>query len=204
MLRALVVLLASLCAAGAAHAGDDAILVVKGKGAEGRKAYAGPGKVEFLGVTLADSLVHFAGQATLPVSLQVRYRVLETAPVLLNSRLGSEHYGDEKIARLYTREPIDLSKEGEATAGVTEARVDTRGAGALASGLVGIRGRSYFLIDRPDGQWLDVVNAPPFFDAPDLVAKLLFTLADLTRFTLHFEAVESTWQPGGPLGAACW
>jgi hypothetical protein len=197
---ALIVLLTS--AMGAAWS-QDSVLSVRGIGAEGKARYQS-GKVEFLDVSLADQLVHFQGPAELPLRLSVKYRVLETAPVLLNSRMGTEYwhlyqYGAEAMSALYTTEDIDLSRPGEATASVDRATVGDRYGPGLRKGLVGIRGHYYFLVDQKDRNWLDVVNPPPFLDRDELARKLTFTLANLTSFELRFSAVESTWQPGGPL-----
>ncbi len=179
------------------------VLEVVGRGAEGKPKYQG-GKVEFLDVSLADQLVHFAGPQELPLRLSIRYNVLGTAPVLLNSRMGTEywnlyHCANETISALYTAEDIDLSKPGEATVSVARASVGARYGPELAKGLVGLRGHYYFLVDQPDRQWLDVVSPPPFFDDEALARKLTFTLANLSEFRLSFGAVESTWEAGGPL-----
>ncbi len=184
-------------------ADEDAVLVLKGRGAEGHARYQG-GKLEFLDVSLADQLVHLASPEKIPLRLSIKYNVLETAPVLLNSRLGTEYwrlyqYGTDGMSSLYTRENIDLSKIGEAEAGVEEATVDPRRGPPLSKGLVGIRGHYYFLVDQPSGEWLDVVSPPPFFDRPELAQKLTFTLANLSQFKVDFSAIQSTWQPGGPL-----
>jgi uncharacterized lipoprotein YddW (UPF0748 family) len=184
---------------------QDSVLNVVGSGAEGKPKYEG-GKVEFLDVSLADQIVHFAGPEELPLRLSIRYKVLETAPVLLNSRFGTEfwnlyHYANEAMSALYTTEDIDLSQAGEATASVDRATVGTRYGPELAKGLVGIRGHYYFLVDQKDRQWLDVVSPPPFFDREELARKLTFTLANLSKFKLAFTTVESTWEAGGPLRA---
>jgi len=182
---------------------QDSVLNVVGQGAEGKPKYQG-GKVEFLDVSLADQLVHLASPDEVPLRLSIRYKVVETAPVLLNSRFGTEywnlyHCANETISALYTREDIDLSQAGEATVTVDRATVGTRYGPELAKGLVGVRGRHYFLVDQKAGDWLDVVNPPPFFDDEGLARKLTFTLANLTEFRLAFSTVESTWEAGGPL-----
>ncbi|MGQ9732289.1 MAG: glycoside hydrolase family 10 protein [Candidatus Zipacnadales bacterium] len=182
---------------------QEAVLEVRGRGAEGKPVYEG-GKVEFLDVSLADQLVHFAGGDELPLRLSVRYRVLETAPVLLNSRMGTEywhlyHYGSDRMTALYTVEDIDLSTPGEATVSVEQGTIGTRYGGGIDKGLVGLRGHYYFLVDQPNREWLDVVHPPAFFDDEALARKLTFTLANLASFTLHFDSVESTWEAGGLL-----
>ena len=186
-----------------AHAAQDGVLVLRGKSKRGDTRYDGA-TVEFLDIAVADQLVHFASPNRMPLRLSMRYRVLECAPVLLNSRFGTEywylyHYGRSAVSGIHTRERVDLSKPGEATTSVAEAVADPSRGEMLSKGLVGIRGHYYFLIDQPNGQWLDVVKPPPFFHRPELAQKLTFTLADLTRFSLDFSAIESTWQPGGPL-----
>ncbi|MBM3475486.1 MAG: hypothetical protein FJX75_19650 [Armatimonadetes bacterium] len=183
--------------------GQGSVLEVVGLGSEGKAKYRG-GKVEFLEVSLADQLVHFASPDEAPLRLSIRYNVLETAPVLLNSRFGTEywnlyHCANETISALYTREDIDLARPGEATVRVDRATIGKQYGPALAKGLVGIRGHYYFLVDQKDGNWLDVVNPPPFFDREELARKLTFTLANLTQFRLAFAGAESTWEAGGPL-----
>ncbi|MDD4869812.1 MAG: family 10 glycosylhydrolase [Kiritimatiellae bacterium] len=179
--------------------GQDGMLEIKGMGSEGKKPYQG-GKVEFLEVSIADQIVHFTKPENIPLRLSIRYNVLETAPVLLNSRLGTEHwhlyqYDKNALSALHTREKIDLSKAGEATTTVKDARAVSQYGLLLAKGLVGIRGHYYFLVDQPDGKWLDVVNPPAFFNRPELIQKLVFTLANLEKFSLELSAIESTWRP---------
>ncbi|MBN2451968.1 MAG: family 10 glycosylhydrolase [Lentisphaeria bacterium] len=182
---------------------QDGVLDVRGIGAEGKPPYAG-GKVEFLGLALSDQLVHLGAGEGIPLRLEIRYRVLETAPVLLNSRFGTEYwqlhlYDADTPAAVHTREPIDLSRPGEAVARVEMATPDARYGPPLAKGLAGIRGHRYFLVDRADGEWLDVVHPPPFFSRPEHARELVFTLADLRTFRVEIAAIESTWQPGGIL-----
>jgi len=195
-----VVLLVALPGLGA----DDAVFEVRGLGAEGREAYSGGGKVEFLSAETTDQLVHLPAEGAIPLRMRIGYRVLESAPVLLNSRLGTEYwllyqYGPETMSALHTRENVDLGRPGDAVAEVAEAAPDVQRGVALAKGLVGVRGHSYFLIDQANGEWLDVAEPPRFFDRPDLARKLVFTLANLERFEVSVEAVESTWEPGGPI-----
>ena len=180
---------------------QDGVLSLRGIGAEGKTKYSG-GTVEFLDVSLADQLVHLAATDRVPLRLSIRYRVVEAAPVLLNSRFGTEywhlfHYGRNEKTGFHTREQIDLSKPGEAQATVAEAW-HARGRGPqFRKGLVGIRGHHYFLVDQPNGEWLDVVRPPGFFQRPELRRTLAFTLANLREFSLAVGAVESTWEPAG-------
>ncbi len=211
MSRALPVAMLALCAGVCLAQDGDAVLEVKGQGVEGRPRYEGGGKVEFLDMSLADQLVHLAApepaegaRQEIPLRLSIKYNVLETAPVLLNSKLGSEYwrvynYGNESMSGIHTLEQIDLSTEGEATATADRAWSDTQRGVLLSKGLAGIRGRYYFLIDQPDGQWLDVVQPPAFFVRRQLLERLTFTLANLSEFTLEFSEVQSTWEPGGPI-----
>jgi len=194
-------LIAGIAAAALPIFAQDGVLELKGLGAGGKKPYQG-GKVEFLEVALADQVVHLATPETIPLRLSIRYKVLETAPVLLNSRMGTEfwrlyQYGGGGMSELHTRERIDLSTLGEATTAVQTATIE-REATRLAKGMAGIRGHHYFLVDQADGQWLDVARPPPFFNRPELARKLVFTLANLTSFSLAIPTVESTWTPAGP------
>jgi len=185
---------------------EGAILEVKGRGAEGREAYQGGGKVKFLDTSVGAQLIHYDGDKELALPLTIKYEVLEPAPILLTSRMGTEywrlfHFEHETMAAMYTNERIDLSKVGERTAAPEGLRAwfdESRGP-LPGKGLVGIRGHYYFLVDQPDGQWLDVVNPPPFFDRAEVARKLTFTLANLTKFALALSEVQSTWEPGGPL-----
>lgn len=186
-----------------AYAAQDAVLVLQGKSSRGGPAYDGA-TVEFLELSLADQLVHLASPERIPLRLTMRYRVLKPAPVILNSRFGTEywhlyHYQRESKSGLHTLECVDLSQEGEASTSVEQATADPARGEMLSKGLVGLRGRYYFLIDQPSGQWLAVARPPAFFDRSELGSKLTFTLANLSRFSLEFSAIESTWQPGGPL-----
>ncbi len=201
---AAIAILVGLCLLTCVAADDDAVLEVKGEGAGGREAYKGGGKIEFLDVSLADQLVHLASPEQIPLRLGIKYRVLETAPVLLNSRLGTEywhlyHHGNDTMSALHTVEQIDLSKPGEAVATIEQARAGERYGALLRKGLVGIRGHYYFLIDQVNGEWLDMVRPPAFFDRPQLAEKLGFTLANLSEFSLEFSEIQSTWKPGGPI-----
>ena len=183
--------------------GPEGVLVVKGRGAEGRPAYEG-GKVEFLDAWLSDQVVHLGTTTELPLRLSIKYDVLETAPVLLNSRMGTEfwrlyQYGTDDMVALHTTENIDLSRPGVATVEVERATATPRFGELPRKGLVGIRGHYYFLIDQPDGEWLDVVDPPALFSLPEVGLKLTFTLANLNSFELSIAGIESTWQPGGPV-----
>ncbi len=187
----------------AANGQDMATLEVKGRGVEGKTPYRGGGVVRFLEASLDAQLVHFTGEGEIPLPLAVRYEVRESAPILLTSRLGSEHFhlyhfGNETISAMYADEKIDLSKTGENTARARRAWFNTRYGPPPAAGVVGIRGHYYFLIDQPDGHWLDVTAPPTFFNSPDTCRRLTFILADLSDFSLSFSEVQSTWQPGGP------
>ena len=187
-----------------AGAEDSAVLKVKGRGVEGKAAYDGGGALRFLDASMAAQLVHYDGGAAMGLPLEVQYDVIESAPILLTSRMGTEHwrlydFGTETMSAVYTDEKISLAQTGRHVAKSVKARFGT-GYGPLPSpGLVGFRGHYYFLIDQPDGKWLGVVSPPPFFDRPELARKLTFTLADLSKFSLSMPQVQSTWEPGGLL-----
>ncbi len=178
------------------------LLVVKGSGAA-EKGYQ-IGEVEFLGVSVADHLVHYAGGGAIPLRLNVDYDVLKPAPVILNSRLGTEYWrlavlGHEGVVALHTDERIDLSKAGRATASVDSAAADGKQGVALGKGPGRITGHYYFLVDQENRQWLDVVNPPALLNMPELLAPLQFTLCNLERYTVQLRGLESTWEPGGPI-----
>jgi uncharacterized lipoprotein YddW (UPF0748 family) len=200
---AFVVLMGLLgCAGNLAWADESGVLEVRGPDAA-EKGYP-IGKVEFLDVALADQLVHIADRQVIPLRLSVKYKVLKTSPVILNSRFGTEYwklynYTDDTWTPVYTRERIDLATEGTFVTSVDQAIAGEKYGSPLTKGLVGIFGHYYFLIDQEDGDWLDVVGAPLFFSAPEVIGKLYFTLADLSDFKLSFDEIQSTWQPGGPL-----
>ena len=184
-------------------AGQDNVLVLRGKPKRGNVDYDGA-KVEFLDLALADQLVHLKSPREIPLRLSIRYHVHRTAPVVLNSRMGTEywrlyHYAKQTRSGLHTWEKIDLSRPGPAVTTVDRAVADPARGDLLSKGLVGILGHYYFLVDQPNGQWLAWVQPPGFFDRPEFARRLAFTLADLSRFTLSLSEVESTWEPGGPL-----
>ncbi len=187
-----------------AVAQDVAVLKVVGKGGQGRPAYRGGGVVKFLDVSVAAQVVHCQSDGEMPLPLAVDYDVLETAPILLTSRLGTEywqiyHFSSESMAAMYTDEKIDLSSAGKQTSKTTSARVTTSYGAIPKNGLVGIRGHYYFLVDKPDGKWIDVTNPPAFFDQASIAKKLTFTLADLSHYELSIPEIRSTWKPGGPV-----
>jgi len=160
--------------------------------------------VEFLDVSTLDQIVHFDGSDRVPLRLRIRYKVIRTAPVILNSRMGTEYwrlynYQTQQPGALHTRERIDISKPGEALTEVDVATADRHQGEPVAKGLCGLRGHYYFLIDQPNGRWLGVEYAPPFFDRPELAQRLVFTLANMKTFSLKCQTVESTWRPGGPI-----
>ncbi len=192
-----------MCAVVCMAQNDDRVLVLrKGASASG-PAYEG-GKVQFLDVSIADQLVHLGDASELPLRLTIKYNVLETAPVLLNSRLGTEYwrlydFGNQEMSALHTHENIDVSQAGEAETSVAQAIANERYGPLPGKGLVGIRGHYYFLIDRPNGDYVGAIRPPAFFDRPELARKLIFTLADLEQFSLQLKECQSTWEPGGPL-----
>jgi len=186
---------------------DDRVLVLRKRASASGPAYEG-GTVQFLDVSIADQLVHLGDAGELPLRLTIKYNVLETAPVLLNSRFGTEywrlyHFGNEEMSALHTHENIDVSRAGEAETSVEQATAVERYGPLPAKGLVGIRGHYYFLIDRPDGDFVGAIRPPAFFDRPELARKLMFTLANLDRFSLELAECQSTWEPGGPLRVKC-
>ncbi|MFQ5809768.1 MAG: glycoside hydrolase family 10 protein [Armatimonadota bacterium] len=196
-------LCALMCTTACMAQDDHGVLVLKRGASASGPAYEG-GTVQFLDVSLADQLVHIGDTTRLPLRLTIRYNVLETAPVLLNSRLGTEywrlyHFGSGDMSALHTRENIDVSQPGEAETTVEQALPAARYGPLPAKGLVGIRGHYYFLIDRPDGDFVGTINPPPFFESPELARKLMFTLANLERFSLEVAECQSTWEPGAPL-----
>lgn len=204
MRRTLVAGLTVLAALAASAQDDGSVLTVRGIGAEGRPAYDGGGQVRFLSTALGAQVVHFAGGADLPLPLTLRYEVLEPAAIVLTTDLGTEywrlyHFAGETMGAVYTDERIELSAPGERTAAITTARLTDRYGPLPAKGLVGIRGRSYFLIRPAAGdEWLDVVSPPPFFDIREVARALTFTLADLTQYSVQIADFQSTWEPGGP------
>ena len=178
------------------------LLVVKGPGAA-EKGYE-IGEVEFLAVSVADHLVHYADERTIPLRLSVDYDVLKPAPVILNSRLGTEYWrlvvlGRDGVVALHTDERIDLSKAGRATTSVDSAVADEKQGVALGKGPARISGHYYFLIDQESRQWLDVINPPALLNMPEVLTPLQFTLCNLERYTVQVRGVESTWEPGGPI-----
>ena len=198
--------LLGVLAAGAA-AEEIGVFKVTGRGVEDRPAYRGGGVVKFLDASLEAQLVHWDGEGEIALPFAVRYQVLEPAPILLTSRMGTEYwrlYGfdGETMTAMYADEKFDLSKPGEQTAKALRARFNARYGPLPARGLAAIRGHYYFLIDQADGKWLDVTDPPAFFDRKEIGRKLTFTLADLsdsTLFSLAISELESTWEPGGPL-----
>ena len=81
----------------------------------------GTAKMVYEKLWLSDQLVHDPGDGTLPLRLHIKYNVLDTAPVLLNSRFGTEYWFFMNYTRLertplHTTEDVDLSKAGEAVA----------------------------------------------------------------------------------------
>jgi len=196
-------LAAALLLSTALRAEEDArVLEVVGKGAEGRAPYRGGGKVKFLSVSMPASLVHFDGGGEIPAKIGISYEVLRTAPIVLDSRLGSEYwsmhnYTTGDLCRLHSRERIDLRKRGEALTQAETLKVNLARGPKLQKGLCGIRGRSYFLIvDAKSDRWLDVVDPNPFWHSPEVNRELTFTLTNLNRFELKFHDFQSTWKPG--------
>ena len=203
--RALIFVL--LAVASAASAQDSAVLEVAGIGVEGKPAYRGGGAVRFESVTLGAQVLHWTGEGDLSLPLSIAYEVLEAAPIVLSTRLGSEywrlyHMADETISYIYTRERIDLSAPGPA---VTEpegqrAWFSERRGPAPATGVVGIRSHYYFLVEPADGgAYLDVTGPPALFNEPALARALTFTLADLGTYSLSISDLQTTWQAEGPL-----
>ncbi len=198
-------LVAAVGASLALGAGDNPrVLEVVGKGAEGRQPYRGGGKVKFIFVSMPASLVHFSGGKEIRAPIEIEYEVLRSAPILLDSRLGSEYwslynYTTGATARLHSREGIDLRGRGRR---IARATVMTLGVGGseLQEGLCGIRGRSYFLIvDAKTDRWLDVVDPNPFWHSAEVQREMTFTMANLTRFELILDDFQSTWKAGETL-----
>lgn len=186
--------------------GQDGMLVLReGRGQNSQVPYDGA-TVEFLDVSIEDQLIHLADDTTLPLRMRIRYRVDKTAPVVLNSRFGTEfwhlhNHSNGTTSGLHTWEDIDMSKRGEAVAKVSKAVADPRRGDMLAKGLCGIVGHHLFLVDRPDGQWLGTTHPPALLQQPQVTDKLTFTAADLTTFTIAVSDLECTWQAGGVVRA---
>ena len=182
---------------------DTAIFKVTGRGVEGRDPYRGGGAVAFLGVTVDAQVIHLSPEGKIALPLEVEYRVIEPAPILLTSRLGTEHwqlyqFATEGMAAMYTDQKIDLSRQGKGVARSTRAWFGKNYGPTPEAGLVGVRGHYYLLVDRPDGKWLDVTDPPAFFNRADVLRDVTFTLADLSEYELAIPEIQSTWQPGGP------
>ncbi|NLY01276.1 MAG: family 10 glycosylhydrolase [Rhodopirellula sp.] len=180
------------------------VVEVKGRGAEGRQLYDGGGKLSFLGIALDAQVVHYQPGGKIALPLSICYRVLETAPIRLTSRMGTEHWrlysaATESMTAMYTDERIDLATPGEHTAQATRAWFNDKYGDLPQPGLASIRGHYYFLIEKPEGGWLDITDSPAFFDRREVVRALTFTLADLTRFSVSVAELQSTWESGGPL-----
>ncbi len=191
-------LLASATAPAAEPAEGDDVTVIQSMGIG--EGYEGNGKVRFDRIWLSDQIVHRQAPREIPLRLNISYEVIETAPILLNSRYGTEywefmHYETGRRHRLYTVEDVDLRKPGKAVARTTEATSNTD---AFSSGgLVGIRSHHHVLIDRPNREWIDLLRAPAKFLSNENIAPLTFTLADLSEYRIEIADVESTWRPGG-------
>lgn len=207
MMRAAIILLATLTAA-AAIAQDSAVLTVTGRGAEGRPRYDGGGEVRFLDVSFGAQVIHYDGGDAISMPLALDYEVLEAAPITLTSRFGTEywqlyHFANETMSVFYTNEDIDLSEPGEHTATPEGLRAwfgAEKYGPKPGRGLVGIRGRRYFLIEPAGGgDWIDITDLPAWFDLPAVSEPLTFTLADLREYTVQVSDFQSTWEPGGPL-----
>ncbi len=186
------------------QAKDVSTFEVRGRGSGGKTPYRGGGAIQFLDASVEAQLVHFVADNEFALPLAIRYKVIQPAPVLLTSRMGTEHFhlyhfGNETLSAMYADEKMDLSETGEHTARSTRAWLNDRYGPLPAAGVVGIRGHYYLLIDQPNGNWLDVTDPPAFFNRPETGRSLTFTLADLSDFSLSFSEVQSTWQPGGPL-----
>ncbi len=196
--------LLSFVVAAVSTAQDMAILKVEGRGVEGRPAYGGGGVLEFTGLSVDAQVVHFNPEKGAALPLVVDYNVIEPAPILLTSRMGTEHwqlyhFASEGMSAMYADQKIDLSKPGKHSARASRAWFGKSYGPLPGAGLVGIRGHRYFLIDQDDGKWLDVADPPNFFNQSAVLRDLTFTLADLTKYELMVDEVQSTWQPDGPL-----
>ncbi len=184
---------------------DAGLLEVHGRGVEGKAPYDGGGSVRFREFSMPVQVVHYAGGDSLTLPFAIEYEVLEAAPIVLTSRMGTEYwklyqYDREALAAVYTDQRIDLSKTGTHTAESQKARFGSRYGPPPKPGLAALRGHYYLLIDPLDGKgYLDVVDPPPVFELAETARKLTFTLADLSDFSLAVDEVQSTWQPGGPL-----
>jgi len=182
---------------------DGRVLDVIGKGAEGRQPYRGGGKVRFLSVSMPASLVHLQQSQEIPAEIEISYEVLKSAPILLDSRFGSEYWSlynhtMSALSGVHSREGIHLAKSGSAVARADSLTVNLARGSSLQKGLCGIRGRSYFLIvDTKTDRWLDVVEPNPFWNSQEVKRELTFTLADLKHFELSLGSIASSWAPGG-------
>lgn len=201
--RAIMVITLLAILAPIAGAQDGAVLEVKGRGAEDKPPYDGGGVVKFLDASMGAQVVHYDGGQQLSLPLRIDYEVLEPAPIMLTSRLGTEYwrlysFSAETMTAMYADEKTDLSEPGKHVAEASRAWFGTSYGPLPVNGLVGIRGHYYFLIDQPNRKWIDVTDPPPFFDQAEIVRKLTFTLADLSECSFSIPEIQSTWQPGGP------
>ncbi len=207
MIRLLVsVVIASLCMTGAS--GEPMVLEVSGRHVEGGPGYDGGGAVRLIDAEVAAQVVHYDGSEEFRLPLAIEYEVVETAPIVLNSRLGTEHYelyhfGNARTVPLYVREQIDLSRPGRRIAIPRNGRAwfDADRDALPERGIVGIRGHRYFLIDPAEGgDWLDITDPPGFFLQREVDRELTFTLADLSgEYSVRLSDFQSTWEPGGPV-----
>ena len=189
----------------AAGASDPGLMHVTGRGVGEGDPYRGGGKVRFLDARIDADVVHYDGGQQVRLPLVIEYEVLEPAPVVLTSRMGTEYwklysFSDEKLSALHTDERIDLSKSGRHKARATTGTAAGRYGSLPSKGLVGIQGHYYFLIDPAEGgHWLDVTDPPPFFSSREVRRRLVFTMADLSQYRVEVVRFQSSWQPGGLL-----
>ena len=97
----------------AAGAQDGTVLEVSGRGAEGKPAYDGGGVVKFLDASIGAQIVHNDPSGRMSLPLCIRYEVLEPAPIMLTSRLGTEYwrlysFDAETMTAMYADEKIEL------------------------------------------------------------------------------------------------
>ncbi len=161
-------------------------------------------------------LFHYTGKNSLKgLSMTCNYQVMKPGNCYLSSDLGACYWyvfnlKSLKMSLGWSNEKLDLTSKGKKQAQVTFTSRDTRYFDDITKGPGSIRGHHYFHIYSPEGKSLGLSQSVSALVHPEASVfgkqqveisesnrNSLFTLADLSKFSIAIDSFQADWKAKG-------